>query len=227
MPTPPLASREPRSAATTRAVDEANGRGEHGTYVRYTIGECRCDPCRKANSDYEKRRKRLKAYGRFPWVDPERSRRRLLELMDSGCGVRTIARVSGVSRTTLNALISGKPDASVAGGRRPLMRVQADTERRLLDTLEDDVRQPDTVDATEVWEKIEEMVAFGLPKARIAWAMGKKRPALQISRDRVSPANAKAVADVHWGLWLHCPQFRAVCGCPLPAGIQRRLETSA
>lgn len=212
------------TSSLRRAASESGSPGEHGTYTRYNIGRCRCGRCRKANSEYETRRSRLKAYGRFPWVDPGRSREHLLELVEAGCGVRTISRVSGVSRTTLNALLTGKPDESIPGGRRPLRRVHADTERRLLAVRSDDVRPPDTVDAREVWTQIEEMVDFGISRARIARAMGKKKPALQLSRDQVSPTSAKEVSDVHWGLWLYSPEFRAVCRCPLPAGMQRRLE---
>lgn len=211
-----------RPAAPTSPV----GTREHGTYARYTVGRCRCVDCRRANADYEKRRTRLKAYGRFPWVKPDRSREHLRELVASGCGVRTVARLSGVSRTTLNAILSGKPDASSPGGRRPLIRVHAETEERLLALEPGHVRQPGPVPATEVWRQIQEMVAFGVPKGRIARAMGKKRPALQLSKSRVSPENARAVANVHWALWLHEPRFRTCCRCPLPASVARRLEES-
>lgn len=39
----------------------------HGTYSAYAAQGCRCGDCGKANSEYERRRVRLKATGRFPW----------------------------------------------------------------------------------------------------------------------------------------------------------------
>ena len=198
---------------------------EHGTYSRYTIGRCRCAACKKANSEYEKMRVRNKAYGRFPWVDPAPSREHLQALLAEGCGVRSIARVSGISRSALQKLLHGKPDPS--GANRPMTRVHEETEARLLAIGAEDAMPQDTVPAGQSWNQIEEIVDFGIPKARIAEAMGKVRPALQLSKERITPDNARAVAKLHWALWLHEVDFRSGCRCPLPSEITRRLEEDA
>ena len=197
----------------------------HGTYSRYTIGCCRCAACKKANSEYEKMRVRNKAYGRFPWVDPVPSREHLQELLAEGCGVRSIARVSGISRSGLQKLLHGKPGPS--GAKRPMTRIHAETEARLLAISAEEAMPPDTVPAAESWNQIEEIVGFGIPKSRIAEAMEKSRPALQLSKRKITPDNARAVAKLHWALWLHEVDFRSGCSCPLPSEITRRLEEDA
>lgn len=102
----------------------------HGTYAAYTVEHCRCDACKRANADYERRRVRRKAYRTFPWTGPDLSRERLAKLLGCGCPLRSIARASGISRSTLKNLLHGK--RSPDGTLRPVARVHTSTESRLL-----------------------------------------------------------------------------------------------
>jgi len=196
----------------------------HGTYAAYTVEHCRCDACRRANADYERRRGRRKAYGTFPWTGPDRSRVRIEELLGRGCPLRSIARASGISRSTLKNILHGKrgPDGTL----RPVARVHESTESRLLSVEPSDARSPATVSATPAWIQLREMIEFGFPKSRIALALGKKTPALQISPQEITRENANAVDQLHWNLWRNHPPFRAVCRCPLPRYLHDSLDVA-
>jgi len=41
----------------TPRIDVPGSMREHGTKARYTVDKCRCEPCREANSTYERRRR--------------------------------------------------------------------------------------------------------------------------------------------------------------------------
>lgn len=196
---------------------------EHGTYVKYVQDRCRCEPCRKANSAYEKRRRRRKAYGgdHWPWVDARKARAHVLSLMPkggrgrrAGVGLKRIAEVSGVSHGALSKLVYGDR----ARGMPPSKKIRRGTEQRILAVDPEDAPDGGLVPAGPAWRQIDELGAFGIPKARIARELGRKAPALQLGKTRVEARNAKAVADLHWRLWAEAPNFRLACSCPPPLG---------
>ncbi len=104
----------------------------------YVIHRCRCEPCRHANSARERRRAKLKAYGRWesPYVDAQPAREHVLRLRASGVGYKSIANLAGVSVTSVRALIYGREDY-IDGGHGPrhgehLKRISRDKAERLL-----------------------------------------------------------------------------------------------
>ena len=63
-----------------------DSKAECGTRARYSLG-CRCTPCRKSNTDYEKQRAMIrKEQGSDVWVDVEPVRSHLLALSEKGIG---------------------------------------------------------------------------------------------------------------------------------------------
>lgn len=68
------------------------------------------------------------------------------------------------------------------------------------------------------------MIEFGIPRSRIALALGKKTPALQLSRAEITRENADAVNQLHWNIWRNHLPFRAVCRCPLPRDLHDSLD---
>lgn len=105
----------------------------HGTHVCYVHGPgpgsspegCRCEPCRKANATYQRARAAQTAP---PYVGAERSRRHIAHLRTQGVGLKTIARLSGVSNGALTKLVYGDPTT----GRPPSKRVRPATEKAIL-----------------------------------------------------------------------------------------------
>lgn len=90
---------------------------EHGTRSRYNSG-CRCDDCRRANREYERRRTMMKIAvecgAPAPMVDAEPVRRRIADLLAAGYSKREICRITGLAKSTIHAITtahhrSGKP----------------------------------------------------------------------------------------------------------------------
>lgn len=169
---------------------------EHGTKACYvfgphgndTKGGCRCDPCRDAQRVYnrELRQRIVPAY-----VGATRARDHIAALAAAGVGLKQVARASGVSHGALSKLVYG-PGA----GRPPSKRIRPETEQAILAVQPNAAAAGARVPAARTWELIDEMVAAGVPKVRIAELIGNRR-ALQLSRATVTADNAQAVAAVH------------------------------
>lgn len=160
---------------------------------------------------------RRNAYGRCDLVDVAEAREHARLLMASGMGRRRISHLAGVAESTVSALIHGKRG-------NPLRRIRRDTARRLLSVARDDLAGGSLVDAGVAWQMLDELIACGVPKARIARALGKKTPALQISRTRVRLSTEQAVAELHWEMWLRSGRLRILCRCSVPDHIATHLE---
>lgn len=189
----------------------------HGSREKYSVERCRCARCRAANSEYEKKRVRRNAYGRGHLVDATQAREHVNALLASGMGRRRIAQSAGLSASVVNAVIHGKRG-------KPQRRVHKDTARRLLAVSGSDLADGALVGAAHTWRMLDELIALGIPKARIARALGRRTPALQISRTRVRLATHRAVARLHWSLWMRSGEFRAACRCSVPRQVLRRLD---
>lgn len=157
---------------------------DHGTYTKYVVEHCRCDPCRNANRDYERERKKRTAP---PYVGADRARQHLAELAAAGVGMKTVAARSGVSHGCLWKLVYGKP------GRGPSKRIRPDTEAKILAVTPRDVADGGRVDAAPTWAHVEQLLARGWTKMGIAIAIGQKGPGLQLGTRYVTGANARAV----------------------------------
>ena len=73
---------------------------------RYSSG-CRCNACKSANDQYEYERVRGARYMTTP-EETERARRKVQGWRDKGFELRRIAAVTGVHRSTLRTLLTGK-----------------------------------------------------------------------------------------------------------------------
>lgn len=106
---------------------------DHGTHACFVHGPnpgsvkggCRCEPCRQANADYERQRTRRTAP---PYVAAHRARQHIADLQAQGVGLKTVARLSGVSHGALSKLIYGDRTR----GRGPSKRIRPATEKAIL-----------------------------------------------------------------------------------------------
>lgn len=199
---------------------------EHGTRSRYTFEKCRCDECRRANREYQKRRQRLIGYGMRPQVEASKVREHVLSLMSSpysgahdGIGWRRIGDLAGVSRSVVSALIWGKRG-------KPTKRIKRENADKLLAVRPDQLADHALVWAAETWHYINELADFGIPKVRIARALGQKGQGLQLRRGYVTVRTAKAVENLHWKVFKASPGFRKACGCPMPDHVTDWLDES-
>jgi hypothetical protein len=170
----------------------------HGSYVRYVQGPdehdvagkgCRCSPCRKANSDYEKaRQQRVEP----AYIAAGPARAHIEMLAQHGIGLKTIAKTTGISHGGLTKLMRGNYN-----GRGPSKRIRKSTADAILAMHPGyDQRGGTRVDAGPVWKMVEELIAAGVPKVRVAERIGQST-ALQLGREYVTRRNAAAIKAMY------------------------------
>jgi hypothetical protein len=187
----------PRTAPTTTTAGTPGDRHgndarqesrAHGTRACYVSGPytgadpCRCQDCRDANSAYQKDRSR-RAAPAFVAAGPARAH--LEELRQSGVGLRTVAQRSGVSRSRLSMIVSGR-----------VARVRPETLESIMAVFPSDAADAALVDAEAVWRMVDDLLAAGVPKVRIAEHIGQSH-GLQLSSQFVSARSARLVAAMH------------------------------
>lgn len=172
----------------------------HGSYVRYVQGPdehdqqpgrgCRCDVCREANRLYERERtSRIEP----PYVGAARARAHLAELAAQGIGIKSVARLSGVSHGALSKLVYGN-----SRGRGPSKRIRYSTEQRILavhaglDSAPGGTRIP----AGPSLVVVEELLRRGWTKVAIARAIGQGGSGLQVGQHVITRRNARALRDL-------------------------------
>lgn len=166
------------------ASELAEGR-PHGTRLRY-VGGCRCDLCRAANRNYERKRAAARAAGDWNGIVPsDCARKHLLALARQGIGTRSVAACSDVSRTILLEVI-----------RRKRRKIRARTERSILAVTADVARGDNSLmSAKGTWRLINDLLDEGYTKTRIAQEMGHR--CIQLGKEQVTARNAARVAVVY------------------------------
>ena len=201
-PPPPqrvTAGKNARKDRPLRALSDyiaPDSRRAHGTYIKYVVERCRCDPCRAANSDYETRRQHAMRRPDeiwLPYVPAGPARRHVRQLMAAGVGLKQIAKVSGVPHGSLSKLVYGDPQRNMA----PSKRIRPQTERAILAVTEADAADGAKIAAGPTWALIDQLIAAGYWKAWIARQIGQRGPGLQFGRDEVTARTARAVAALH------------------------------
>lgn len=198
----------------------------HGVRAKYVFEGCRCAGCRKANSEYQKRRQRRVGYGLSPTVDAAPVRDHVRALMSSpyhgahdGVGWRRIARLAGVAPGVVNTLVWGKRG-------KPTRRIKRENAEKLMAVRPDKLADAALVWADTTWRYLNELIDFGIPKTRIARALGStaQQPSLQLGKRYVTVRNARAVEELHWKLFKASAHFRRSCGCPMPDHVAAWIE---
>lgn len=168
----------------------------HGTHARYVLGPdaegnpgkgCRCEACRVANRLYERERAR-RIEPAYVGAEPAREHMRMLS--EHGIGLRTVARLSGVSNGALSKLMFG----SSTRGTPPSKRIRRAALEAILAVTPSQGADGSRLPAGPTLAGVERLVAAGMPKARIAERLGQVGPGLQLGSDFVTRRNARIVA---------------------------------
>lgn len=172
---------------------------DHG-YARYRLDGCRCYVCAAARSAYDENRSRAIAYGTWqPWVDAEPVRTHIRHLQTCGMGLRTIERLSGVTRSSLAAILSGKT------GREPARKVRPATAQRILavEPTLDNLAPKTLVDATGTVRRLQALVTQGWSHAKLAARLGitPQNFTSLMNSSQVTARRAHAVRDLYDDLW--------------------------
>lgn len=166
---------------------------EHGTYAKYTIERCRCEPCRAKKAEYERRRARRKAMFAFhpeadPMVDPNPARQHIHALMAFGMGYKTVAKRAGLSQSAAYAIM--------LGSRKRILRT---TETRIL-AVRLDHADGQRIDATGTRRRLQALAAFGWSLNHVSRVTGYTRSAISRLADNPSfvlASTARTIAALY------------------------------
>ena len=123
----------------------------------------RCDTHLAEHSEYQRRRRRLMAYGRWqPFVDAEPVREHLRLLLSEGMGARTIAAACGMGHAQVGFVLYGRQ------GRPAPAQVRAETAERLLSVP----YVPTFLDPLGARRRLQALCALGYPQNWLADKLG-------------------------------------------------------
>ena len=127
-------------------------------------------PDSRARREYERRRSRQIAYGRWePWADAAPVREHVLALRQAGASYEAIARAAGVATMTVYRLLHGEP----AKGRGVPGRIRAEPAERLLAVTTAAVQDAAARrDAAGTRRRLRALIAMGHPAVSLARAAG-------------------------------------------------------
>lgn len=160
-----------------------------------------------ARRNYARYRHRQMAYGRWqPYIDAEPVRTHVVTLQTAGLGWKRIARLAGLSTSTVWKLLYGDPHRGMA----PSKRVRPETAEKLLSVSAslDVLGDAATVDATGTRRRLQALVAIGWSQnrlaARIGMAPGNFGRVIHHA-EQVQASTARAVRDLYEELWSTVP----------------------
>jgi hypothetical protein len=143
--------------------------------------------CRAANSRYETERALARKNGDWNGiVSAEPLRCYLRQLSSRGVGYKTVASAADVSKTVLAAVLSGSK-----------RNVRARTLRRCMEVTPDAIADKALVKAGRAWAQLNQLLEEGFTKAELARRIGKKKPALQLGKTRMTAINASRVERLY------------------------------
>jgi transcriptional regulator with XRE-family HTH domain len=134
------------------------------------------------------------------------ARRHLRFLAERGVGLRQVARESGLSRSAVQNLAKRRPSKD-----RPHRHIRRATVEAVLGVSAAKAARGARVPAEPTWELVNCLRAAGIPKARIARALGCQTPALQLGKRHVLASSAAAIRELHDAAWTASPKVRAHC----------------
>ena len=176
---------------------------QHGTHLAYKIDKCRCAPCTTAATAHERNRRHSIVYGRYDVgrVDAEPVRAHIRFLMENGISVKRIAKVTGLSTSTVGAIIWGRHER----GHDPYPRVFKETAEKILavkPTLEN-MAPGHVIDGTGTSRRVQALVAIGWSQSRLAERLGMVIGNMQgiVNGRAVTVGKAMAVKDLFDKLW--------------------------
>ena len=159
---------------------------DHGDRLRY-LGGCRCDLCRRANTDYERGRAKARLDGDWNGiVRADKARDHMTWLSRHGVGRHAIASATDIADSILWSIIKGSR-----------ANIRARTERKILAVTLDAAADHALVPAGPVWRLIDQLLDAGFSKSRIAAELGRKTHALQLGKKTMTVRNAYDVRRVH------------------------------
>lgn len=208
------------AARAQRVVDRRTSEGEkrecfckeadhaHGTRLAYVIDRCRCRPCTDASATYNANLRKQHAFGRYESgkVDSAPVRAHARMLMAEGVSARQIAKLAGISSSTINALIYGRTER----GHAPYPRMKRENAAKVMAIKPKltNVAARHCLDATGTKRRLQALVAIGWSQARLARRLGllPSNFGTLLRSGKCTAKRALEVMDLYDELW-NQPQF--------------------
>lgn len=141
-------------------------------------------------------------------------RAHLIALREAGFSDKRISKLSGVTYTRISETINQRTYSKDRPEIRRMRQVTADKLLAVPITPLESAADGARTDAAETWRLIDEMLAAGATKARIASELaGKPVPALQLSRSKVRVSTARAIKTLHDRFYIGSERMRQTCTC--------------
>lgn len=185
---------------------------DHSADGCWALHGCRCGTCRHSRKmDRQRRRSRLRAYGREDQIRPRRvdaapARAVLQRLLDSGFALERIAIAAGVPHSTLTTLRFGRRGANAGVHLKTIEAIVADALLRL---------DPQTIStcmvaATGTTRRLQALVATGQTQTTLAKLLGRGvgnlSPLVHGRRQIVTVGTHDAVKALFDALWDQHPE---------------------
>jgi len=179
-------------------------RHEHGTRTAYVVDKCRCRACMDANMAASKEREKAKLYGRYDSgrVDAGPVREHIAFLGESGVSLKQLAKLTGLSLSTVSATVYGR----VERGHGPYPRVAVGTAEKILAIRPDleAMAGGRIIDGTGTQRRLQALVTIGWSMSRLAARLGINpgnfTAMVHGTRD-VTAARAREVIALYDELW--------------------------
>lgn len=147
----------------------------HGDRLRYMAG-CRCRECRRANTNYEKARQKIRKAGLSNGVvSAAPAREHMRKLARVKVGTRMVAEATSISRTILMGIKSGAR-----------VNARAQTVRKILAVTIEQRGDASLVAAASTWNRVRALEEEGYTRRDIARMLGFKNWSLQFGAHRVT-----------------------------------------
>lgn len=177
---------------------------EHGTTQAYKIDGCRCRPCREASTITARDRTKAQTFGRYDSgrVEAGPVREHVQYLLDSGIGTRRLAELAKVSRSSIQALMYGRPER----GHGPYNRVSKTSAAKILavQPSSETLAAQSQVNPAGTVRRLQALVAIGWPQAQLSTEIGINRSNIGpviLGQRNVTARTALAVRDLYERLW--------------------------
>lgn len=160
-----------------------------GVRAKYVGGGCRCLLCRAANARYATARAAARKRGEWNGlVDAAAARAHLVKLSRAGVGRNTVADISGVARSVICAIKSGRK-----------ITIRKRTQDAILGVTRAATAMGTHVPARQTWKLLDVLIDEGFTKTRLARELGStaKSPSLQLRTDVITRGNAIAVQRLY------------------------------
>jgi hypothetical protein len=168
-----------------RSAAELSADRPHGDRLRYMAG-CKCFKCRRANSDYERKRQAARLAGDLNGiVDAAPARAHILKLSRQGVGRHAVADVTDIAHSMIY---------EIRKGTRP--RIRARTLRKILAVTPAQRAERSLVRGRRTWQLIGRLLEEGYTKKALAQMMG-LGVAIQFRKDWVLARTEARVIALH------------------------------